>query len=181
MRASFLIVGALTLLAACSTTPENRYYTLSVEPAAISTAQSPHAGRITIAKVLLPGVIDREQMVVVTGPQTVDIREFDRWAEPLDQFVPRTLAQDLALRVGGPTSNLPERRLFVSIDRFSVDAMGSSQLTGRWWMLEPGETAAQRRERPFVLSRPAEARDGVQVAAAMSALLGMLADDVARK
>ncbi|HEV2673024.1 MAG TPA: PqiC family protein [Aliidongia sp.] len=181
MRVPILIVGTLTLLAACGTTPENRYYTLSVEPAATSAAPPPRTGRITIAKLLLPGVTDREQMVVATGPQTVDIREFDRWAEPLDQLVPRILAQDLALRAGGPTSNLPERRLFVSVDRFSVDAMGSSQLTGRWWMLEPGETAAQRRERPFALSRPAGARDGVQVAAAMSALLSMLADDVARE
>ena len=178
MKRPILAIATLALVAGCATTPENRYYTLSAEPGAASA----HDRRVTVAKVRLPGMMDRSQLVVRTGPQTVDIREFDRWAEPLDQLVPRILAQDLASRTSRPNLALPERHLFVAIDEFSADDAGAVLLVGRWWTLEPGEDAVQRQERPFALSRQTEAgaKDGAHIAATMSILLGMLADDIGR-
>jgi uncharacterized lipoprotein YmbA len=181
MRTPILTATALALLAGCGTTPENRYYTLSVEPSKDLTAPARRPEQLSLAKIRLPGITDRPQLVVRTGAQTVDIREFDRWAEPLDQLVPRILARDLALREGTPNPNVPERRLFVTIDEFSADSAGPSQLTGRWWTLDPNEDSAKKRERPFAFSWPAEAKDGSEVAASMSALLGLLADDIARE
>lgn len=180
MKPILLPAAALALLVGCSTTPENRYITLSVEPASSINPVPRRAERTTLAKLRLPGTIDRPQLVVQTGAQTVDIREFDRWAEPLDQLVPRILDRDIALREGTPAPDAPVRQLFVSVDQFAADGAGGSELTGRWWTLRPGEEAAHRRERPFVLTRPTKSEDGAQIAAAMSALLGMLADDIAR-
>lgn len=176
MRILRSITAVAALLAGCAATPENRYYTLSAEPGPVTA----HAPRLTVAQVRLPGMTDRPQLVVRTGAQTVDIREFDRWAEPLDQLVPRILAQDLSAREGRQNGEAPEQRLFVVVDDFAADDAGGSHLVGRWWTLAPGQTADRRRERPFALARPTGAMDGAQIAAAMSALLGMLADDLVR-
>lgn len=127
--------AALVILAGCSSTPDNHYYTLSVEPGASRVP----AATLTVATVHLPGVTDRPQLVTRTGPQTVDIKEFERWAEPLEQMVPRILAEDLTARLGLPETGKPVRRLFVAVDEFMGGTDGAAHFTGRWWILAPGE------------------------------------------
>ncbi|HEV2678081.1 MAG TPA: ABC-type transport auxiliary lipoprotein family protein [Aliidongia sp.] len=76
-------------------------FTLSVEPPLTTVSPGPRAAEgLSVASVRLPAIADRQQIVVRTGPQTVDVREFDRWAEPLDLMTQRTLSADLALRGG---------------------------------------------------------------------------------
>ena len=65
--------------------------------------------------VRLPGVTDRPQMVEGTSANTVFIREDERWAEPIDQMVPRVLRQDLARVSNGRITN---DRVAVGIDQF---------------------------------------------------------------
>ncbi len=173
---SLLKAGAtLLMLAGCSSTPDNHYYTLSVEPGASHVP----ASTLTVATVHLPGVADRPQLVTRTGPQTVDIKEFDRWAEPLDQMVPRILSQDLTARLGLPDATKPTRRLFVSIDEFMGGADGAAHLTGRWWTLAPGEDSSQKHELPFALSQAIAGDQPQAVVASMSTLLANLADQIA--
>jgi uncharacterized lipoprotein YmbA len=173
---SLLTAGAaLMILAGCSSTPDNHYYTLSVEPGASHVP----AATLTVATVHLPGVTDRPHLVTRTGPQTVDIKEFDRWAEPLDQMVPRILAQDLTARLGLPDGAKPIRRLFVSIDEFMGSTDGTAHLTGRWWLLAPGEDSSQKHEQPFALSQAIAGDQPQAVVASMSTLLATLADQIA--
>jgi len=173
-----LVIGLVLVLvlglAACSSTPDNRYYTLSAEPG----PTHPPAATLTIVAVHVPGVTDRPQIVLKTGQQTVDIKEFDRWAEPFDQMVWRVLAQDLTLRLGLPQPGQATRRVYVTIDDFIGGADGTAHLAGRWWFLNAGEDPAQRHEQPFTFSRPTSG-DPAQVAAVMSTLLGSLADQIA--
>jgi uncharacterized lipoprotein YmbA len=171
----FVAVAALALLTACSSTPDNHYYTLSAEPGPTRAA----AATLTMGAVHLPGITDRPQLVTRTGPQTVDIKEFDRWAEALDQMVPRILAEDLTLRLGLPEAGKPIRRLFVTIDEFMGGADGSAHLSGRWWLLAPGEDAAQKHEQPFAFSHGIAGDQPQAVAASMSTLLATLADQIA--
>ena len=178
MRPSRSFVLALALVSACANTPENRYLVLSPSPPAGPPAQSRAAAPLRVAAVRLPGLLDRPQLVIRTSAETVDIREYDRWAEPLDQMVPRVLAQDLALRTTSLGTG-SERRLFVSIDEFATDTAGQSRLVGRWWVLTPGEDPDRRVERSFSLSVAAAGGQGDQVAAAMSLLVGQLADVIA--
>jgi uncharacterized lipoprotein YmbA len=183
MRRCLVIGLIVVLVAGCGSTPENRYYTLSVQPPSIAVPAVPRCMvGLTLAAVRLPGVNDRPQLVVRTGPQTVDIREFDRWAEPLDQMVRRILAEDLAMRLGSfnrsPTAAEPERRLFVAVDEFMAAQSGVSRLTGRWWMLDRGDDSARKVVRNFALTQPVEASQSAQVAAAMSGLLAALADEI---
>jgi uncharacterized protein len=183
MRHRFVLGLVGVLVIGCGGAPENRYYTLSVRPPTIAAPAVPQrAIDLTLALVRLPGVTDRPQLVVRTGPETVDVREFDRWAEPLDQMVRRILSEDLAMRLGSVRGSLkadePGRRLFVAIDEFMASQSGVSRLDGRWWTLDSAGDPARKSIRSFALTQPVNAGESAQVAASMSALLAALADQI---
>jgi uncharacterized lipoprotein YmbA len=172
------LIAVLALLAGCAGGPPTRYYTLSSEtPAGGETpAGRPGATAVTLATLRLPAVTDREQMVVRTGPQTVDIRDTDRWAAPLDEMVPRILARDLALR-GAAAPGTAATRVSVAIDEFMADTSGVCRLTGRWWLAND-ESGSGPGGHGFALTRPLAGTGGPAVAAAMSALLADLAGEL---
>ena len=179
MKAIIFLGAAAFLLAACSGTADNRYYLLSaVPPAGVSAAG---AKAVTVSAVHLPGVLDRPELVVRTGAETVDILEFDRWAEPLDQMVPRILAQDLSSRIPAAAPDGSERRLYVAIDEFMAGQSGGARLAGKWWTLERDQASPAKQEHSFVLATSASGTQGQQIAASLSTLLGQLADDIARQ
>ena len=164
-------------LAGCAGSPSSNYYTLSA--ANPCPAKSPVAAmaRAEQTIVRLPGVLDRPQLVVRTDPQTVQIHEFDRWAEPLDQMASRILVEDMAKCESPPRPNGPEYVLSVSVDEFMADISGRAVLTGRWWIARKGEKVSQP-ARQFALVEKADGTSGAQSAAAMSALLGKLAGEI---
>lgn len=179
MSVRFMLgLAAIGLLAGCASSPPNRYFTLSAEPA--DPAAPARTADWRLAGVRLPGVSDRPQLVVRTGPQSVRILEFDRWAEPLDDLVPRVLAQDLALRQGVQAANGPAVRLFVVVDEFMSDDSGSARLTGRWWKQSPQADPAADRPRAFSFATPVTSSAAAATPEALSRLLGLLADDIAR-
>lgn len=173
----FMLGLAAIALAGCASSPPNRYFTLSAEPPASSAP--PRTADWRLASVRLPGVSDRPQLVVRTGPQTVRILEFDKWAEPLDDLVPRVLAQDLALRQGVQAANGPSVRLFVVVDDFMADESGSARLSGRWWRQSPEGQPAAGRPRAFTFATPLTSSAATATPEALSRLLGLLADDIA--
>jgi len=167
----------LACLAGCGAGPENRYYVLSAVPPA--QPEAPARASLDIASVRLPGLLDRPQLVLRTGTGTVDIRDLDRWAEPLDQMVPRILSQDLASRQRASVQTAPHRRVFVAIDEFMADAAGHARLAGRWWVLADDQDPSTKQERPFALVNASADGNGAEIAMALSDLLGRLADDIA--
>ena len=172
------IAVMLVLLAGCAGSPPNKYYTLSVESPCPSVSPPAPKSSLDSATIRLPGVLDRPQLVVRTGPQTVDIREFDRWAEPLDQMAGRVLADDIAACQGTPGPEKPTYSLSVSLDEFMADTSGEAHLAGRWWTLRKGEEKSVRPSHPFSLSEKVDQARGAESVAAMSALLGRLAGEI---
>jgi uncharacterized lipoprotein YmbA len=172
------IAVAVILLAGCAGSPPNTYYTLSVESPCPAISPPAHMDSLDTATIRLPGVLDRPQLVVRTGPQTVDIREFDRWAEPLDQMATRVLAEDIAPCQSALGSEKPKYLLSVSIDEFMADTFGQAHLTGRWWILGKGEEKPVQPGRSFSLSERVDQARGAESVAAMSALLGRLAGEI---
>ncbi len=159
----------LALLAgACTNSPDSHYFTLAPVPPQDRAREGRPALRILTF--YLPQLYDRSQMVFRTGMQSVDIDETDRWAEPLDRLAARILAEDLAQRRPNPSGN--DIMLRVTIDDFIVDRSGAAHLSGHWnagsrsgvfdWTAETGGAGAD------------------QAAAALSILLGRLADEVNR-
>lgn len=177
MNKAGLALLCLTLAACAGGSPESHYYTLSpVGPAAAPSSGKP---LFRVTSVHLPSIYDRPQLVVRTGPESVDLNEFERWAEPLERMTARILAQDIALRRPRPPGPVPaeQPRLMVSIDEFAADRSGTARLSGTWRITGADD---QTRAGDFSYAKPADASRPERVAAAMSALLGQLADDIDR-
>jgi uncharacterized protein len=177
MRWAALAGATALLLGGCATAPENHYYVLSADGPTVPSARSPSKDTIMLATLRLPGVLDRTQMVEGTGPHSVAVLEYDRWAEPLDQMISRVLADDLAVRSGVRAGR--DRHIAVEIDAFMADTAGVARLTGRWHELPRTDGTGPGVGRRFSFSALADPGRREEVAAAMSALLGQLADQIA--
>jgi uncharacterized lipoprotein YmbA len=165
MRKAVLLL-ALTLGGCTGNSPDSHYFTLAPVPP--QAAPQPGRPALHLASFRLPLLYDRPQMVFRSGAQSVDIDETDRWAEPLDRMAGRILAEDLAQR--RPQSAGDEVMVQVSVDDFIADRAGTAQFRGNWKM---GSAAGT-----FDWSVPAGAGPD-QAAAALSILLGRLADELA--
>jgi uncharacterized lipoprotein YmbA len=96
-RVFFLIVF---LLAACSTTPAVRYYTLNpfseMQPD-ISRAVSGDTLAIGVGPVEFPRFLDRPQIVTRKSQNRVEVSEFHRWAGSFSEDFSRVLAKNISM------------------------------------------------------------------------------------
>jgi uncharacterized lipoprotein YmbA len=90
----------MVLLTGCGAVPDTQYFVL--HPTNGPQAAAPH--RVHLAQFRLPDMVSRPQMLVRTSDQTVDLIEFQRWAEPLDRMAARIFLEDLAQRGMEPRS-----------------------------------------------------------------------------
>src|SRR5262249_24348531 len=93
----------LLALAGCAGGPSSKtsYYALSVEGAPARAEQATATGaatgtRVAVTRVGIPGEVDRPQMVSRAAANSVEVFDFHRWAEPLQEAIPRVIAGDLA-------------------------------------------------------------------------------------
>src|SRR5271156_182930 len=95
--ARFALVCAVGLVAGCTVVPPaqddpTRYYVLADSaPAAAQAGPSQGGARIGIRAVQLEGYLRRREMVVRTGSNEVEFRDYRRWAEPLDTAIARIM------------------------------------------------------------------------------------------
>jgi hypothetical protein len=142
LRQAFLAGLMLLTLAGCGTSEPSRLYTLSGLPFTAGSIQpaSTSALAIGIGPVTLPLYLDRPQIVRRTSPNRLEIAEFDRWAEPLSNTVPRILAENIGLLLlSEKVYVLPRRRrlpldLTVEVDISSFEPMsdGTAVLAASW-------------------------------------------------
>lgn len=185
-RVSSAILVAV-MAAAC--TPATRYYALSAaEPAAPLGGGSLPAGVVVaVGPVDLPDYVDRPQIVVRTGPHTLEQAVFDQWGGDLNDMVPRLLADDLGQRLPGAhmvdfpaAGDVPyDYRVPVNISQFDVSSSGEAVVAAHWQVRgKPGS--------PEVLVRESVARAQVKGSTyddrvdALSRALGLVADDIAK-
>lgn len=176
--------GALSLLlASCGSSPRTHFFMLSADQGGHAPASSV-SFPVQLAAVHIPPALDRRQMVRMTGNNSVEISDTDRWSAPIGQMVRNVLAQDLTARLPEGRVILPDapappgtHRLVVTISRFGPDANAAVRLDGSWVLLAAGaDTAVMTRD--FQLdSGPAPTADAA--AQAMSRALGQLATEIA--
>lgn len=175
-------LAGLALLAACASA-DPAYYTLN------ATAGTPLPGTHAIIEVRRPGLagyLDRSDVVLKAADYTLAVNSQIRWAEPLGDMIGRVISQDVSQRL--PTSSVftqsgaisadPTLRLEVDITAFDQDATGQVVLDANM-ALERGTTHAPVVTRRIHLTAPAAGKDPAALAAALSGLLGQLADQVA--
>jgi len=100
-RASLAAAAALLALAGCSSTPPERFYSLSSgmgAPAARSGAAPGYY--IEIPAVTVPQQVARSQLVVATGDGRMDLLEQDRWTSPPASEIGQALSQIVTGELG---------------------------------------------------------------------------------
>jgi uncharacterized lipoprotein YmbA len=152
--AGMLVAAVAALaLAACGTTAPARFYALSsTSTAATSTATAgAPAGSVTVivGPVSIPATVDRPEFVTTASPNSVEVNAFNRWAEPLNDGIARTVAGDLAAQLGGatvavaPLANFaPTYRVSLRVQRFE-SVLNQSVLVEAVWVVrkEPNGSA----------------------------------------
>lgn len=182
MRIALALATAL-LLTGCGTSPKTQYHMLD----SISGMRAPArlSQPVLVAAVHIPASLDRREMVLSESANSVQISGTDRWTGPLGSMTRRILSQDLAARLTDAMVIMPDApapshvtRIVVTINQFGPQTDGSVALSGDWSVVAPesGELVLMRHVR---FTSKNKARGANAIAAAMSRLLGRLADDIA--
>ena len=187
-----LVLVGLAGLSGCSSTAPPRFFTLSSTRQAANADTASDTGlreaalpTLLVGAVEIPQTLDRPQLVRRSGVNRIDVAEYDRWSEPLDAMIRRTLAGDLGVllpksRVLASTlAAVPvDQTLVVEILRFEADNAGMVTLDAQWFVLaERG--SARRLSRRATITEPAASSDSEAVVAAMSRALAKFAGEVA--
>jgi len=185
MKHLHLVVACLAalLLAACGSSPKERYYTLTADASAPVTGTS--ALSIAVGPVTVPEAVDQPQIVAQVGANQVAMYEYQRWASPLKGEIARVIAANLAQELGTPRvwsyaqATLPKRdyQVLVDVQRFD-SVLGEAVTVEALWTIRPAEGSKAKTGRSSV--RQATAGDGFDaLAAAHSRALARVSQDIA--
>lgn len=182
-QALAILVVALTL-AGCGTSPPTHFFTLAPVAPSGRSATAP-AFPIKVAAVHIPAVLDRRQMVRQTGTNILSISGQDWWGAPFGEMTRNVLARDLAERLPTGSVILPQSPappsaslLVVNVARFGEAPNGRVRLDASWTLMR-GRPAKPVLRREVNLEDKATGHNAASQAAAMSKLLGQLADHIA--
>lgn len=183
-RLACIILCALSaFLAGCASTRPSQFYTLnpSPRPAAVTMTDT----SISVGPVLIPADIDRPQIVSRTGPHSVFMDEFHRWASPLPGAIARVVAENLASLLGTqqvtvfPQSPASEASYRVGIDllHFESEPGKAATLDARWRVNSRKEGLS--RSGRTTVTEPTQGDGYAELAAAHSRALGRLSTEIA--
>jgi uncharacterized lipoprotein YmbA len=187
MKTYALIVAAAVALSACGDTKPSRFYVLApvVEPDG-ATREMVRTRAFGVGPVELPSYLDRPQLVSFTTANKVDISEFDRWAEPIEDNFTRVLGENLAALMpearietypfSSTAPNALERQVVVQVSQFRLNAARQVEIKANWTVLEPGRRRGVARS--FATLVPVEDQGTEAVVAAMSRAVGGLSRDI---
>jgi hypothetical protein len=176
-------VLALLTLTACASSPTTRFFALN--PVAPADSSHTVAGEpVKIDAVHIPPALDRNSLVRGESGNQLEISSQDRWAGDLGEMTRRVLTQNLASRlpagmVIAPESPAPPsaRGVVVDILTFQPQAAGEVVLDADWTLLQGTQSNPVLRRSVHLTTTAAASPQGE--AAAMSTLLGQLADRMA--
>jgi len=180
-----LIPALLALtLTACASSPATRFFTLDPVAPATPASAAGTGTPVKVDAVHIPPALDRDSMVRGENGTQLEISSQDRWAGDLGETIRRVLTQNLQSRLPAGEVIAPEtpapasaRGLVVDILTFQPQAGGEVVLDADWTLLE-GTLSNPVLSRSVHLT--AAATPSAQgEAAAMSTLLGQLADSMA--
>ncbi len=187
-RSSGWLILVLTtlLLVACGSSPPVRYFGLE-------TIEITHQRDVDDAPVLVvgplrvPDYLKRTQMVRLGQGAEVIVDDFNRWAEPLDDAIHRTIASnvdrllDTVVVVAFPTGSVLEidYRLFGRIDRFDADNSGNTLLDIQWGIGDAKGEVVSPARRSRYQSRSGQPGDPAAMAEAMSDTIEQFSRDIA--
>jgi uncharacterized lipoprotein YmbA len=140
----------LTLLTACGSSPRSNYYLLTSEVTEAPLGEGPSLG---IGPIVVPDYLNRNGLVYSREGNQLQVSSTDRWAEPLESGIKRTVAINLASQLDTQdiryfpwdSGNAPDYG--VSISLLQLDANEQrALLAAEWRVSQPasGESVARR-------------------------------------
>lgn len=137
--AKVTLIGAL-VLAGCAQQPDPQLYVMSPAAETGKVFESGAEPVVASLRVRLPEYLDRREIVSRSGANELVVNKDDRWAEPLDESVPRVLAENLSAFMPGARVVVPSEvsgqdvpyEYQVSLDAYEPDGKGSVVMRGRW-------------------------------------------------
>lgn len=173
-------------LAACSTSPPVRYF--SLEPVFEGAENSAEAQPIVgLGQLRTPNFLFRSQLVTRDRGGELVVHDFRRWSEPLDQAIHRVVAantdslvDDMTV-IGFPFASQlrPDYRVHGNVERFDADASGEAVLVVQWSMTARDGTVLTPFRRSRYTARAANADDPAAVVQALNEVLGAFSQDIA--
>jgi len=147
-RAAWLLftTGVLALAGCMSVADPTKYYVLSATPLREPTpAALVSSITIGVGPVLIPGYLDRIQIVTRDAHDSVEVAMYDRWAEPLESGIAQVLADNLGARVGseriavfpwrGGVARVLDYQVAIAVLRFDGWPGRQVTLDARWRLL----------------------------------------------
>lgn len=187
MRAFTLSILAMALAGACST-PQDHFYTLIGDPPAQPAAGSGGGLTVQIAGITLPEAVDRPELVVRKGPNSVAVHDARRWAESLKSAIPRVVANDMGPLLDGAAVTTAEDnvgqhakyQVRLDITRFDT-SLGGTEAIDAAWIIHPtgGKPDLTGKASLRVAARGADFDDAVAAhAQALAQLTGEIANQI---
>lgn len=182
----FTLVALLVTLGACGTSPPSRYYAL--ESAGFeSVADGPDSIVLGVGPIRVPEYLERPQIVTRRQNRELHIDDFNRWAEPVSQAQLAVLASNLdgllenVIVLAYPYGRIADYdyRLVARVERFDMDASGSTVLNVQWSISDADGDPAVRPRRSRFATEGGDPDDPGSVAAGMSRCLTDFSREVA--
>ncbi len=186
MRSSILIaaMSALVVVGGCGTSPQANFYTLA-PAAAGSDMYTVRTINVLVLPVTLPDMVDRPQIVTRVSANQIHFDEYERWADPLNGQIQRTIVADLAQALNGARVSAYMQdgdpamlyRVRVDIQKFDASPGDVVTVEALWSVLRPNNAAVLSGRTS--VHEPCEGAGYDAVTAAYSAALGAVSHDVA--
>ena len=165
----------LAACAGCGSTAPSRFFALT----ALEPGAEPAAGEVLVLvdPVGVAEYLDRPQLVRRTSAVELEVDDYSRWAEPLDEALTRVLASDLrqllASDRAGPDAGIV--RVACHVSRFEADEQGRAVLEARWTITPIAPAGSERRSSWLGRTDLRHPDDPAELAAALDALVHDLA------
>ena len=176
----------LTSLGGCATSPAVRFFGLT--PVEAPSAQADAGVIVGIGPLSVADYLNRPQIVSRSRAPELKVDEFNRWAEPLDEAIPRVVTlnvsrltkQSAVIQLPTVSSLRPAYRVVGSVARFDVDAAGLAVLEVQWGVDDLDQLVSGPHSARYArqAARPGEPDSEV---AALNELLAEFSGDIARR
>lgn len=142
---------------------------------------------VGVGPVNIPEYLQRPGIATRVGPTRVEYSQTNQWAEPLDQCLPRVLAQDLSsspaisrvVMYPWLRSTHVDFQLQVNVRRFELNNHGQAVLDAHWAIENPN--TGKVFESGFITETQPAGPDAGTATAALSHTLGAMADSLASR
>ena len=124
----------------CGSSKPSRYYLLTSQKDTSVSANVNRNLKIGVGPIQFPEYLRRPQLVSFAGTQRLNLAEYDRWAEPLDQNFSRILAENLTFLI--PTdlvfiypfigNDPPDYHLIIDVRQFEMNVQSQVILIVQW-------------------------------------------------